>query len=620
MSVEDIVAKIVKASIVSMPMEVNAEKGEKLIWFNNVVAEPQKNTKHATVCKVKMTFKQPDSATASSISNEVEEDDINETAHMFEMKEDGQKPCKSGKGGCLQKQKNQANCATGNLGTQGKWTASADVESEDEMGDKDKNVNKVTAPSINDTSGRCIDKGHVSLLREESEPTSATSAAQGKGKMRAIVESDDKNESSNNAACGTQPIIGVPESTPMPVLEPTLSKSKTKTQMDTESSQKQSNKSVIVVDEDDNSNDLIGYLDENLPSTLDNWEEMHPTAFRKGNSHIQLAKIPLEEDPEGLWIPDHPANYQMDFDADFHEALGMTWLYSALAHIDTHPEYLAHIFHEIGKASSEEQLGSSHPGFRPLLELLVPVKSMVSVKHWPYCIIEELDAEADRNDEEDVSGALSDMIISGVPVKNQADGGRGSSKWQKSTAGNIFICHSSPTTASIEGIISQPSPVNTLEAASSSIPSDSCTTWDYGMDTTTDPVYPPQLTLANQHHNSISDRSDIESNMITSFPSNSQDAEEDIADPDNYDSLARIDFMHDSSVDKILDLSQQSTQLVDDIMEDSDIMEGSDEIEGSDIMEENDKKEVVLSRDASLDSLSRAMDEDVRILVKSTPE
>ncbi|KAG2060502.1 hypothetical protein BDR06DRAFT_966983 [Suillus hirtellus] len=576
MSVEDIVAEIVKASIVSMPTEVNTEKGEKLIWFDNVVAEPQKNTKCTTVCKVKMTFKQPDSATASSISNEVEEDDIDETAHMFEMKEDGRKPHKSVKGGHLQKQKNRVNCATGSLRTQGKRTASADVESKDETGDEDKNVNKVTAPSINDTSGRHIDKGHMSSVREESKPTSATSAAQGKGKMRAIVESDDKNESSNDAAC-------VPESTPMPVWEPTLSKSKTKTQMDTESSQKQSNKSVVVVNEDDNSDDLIGYPDENLPSTLDNWEEMHPTAFWKGNSHMfmklgtwillqfrQLAKILLEEDPEGLLIPDHPANYQMDFDADFHKALGMT--------------------------------------------------CMVSVKHWPYCIIEELDAEADRDDKEDVSGALSDMIISGVPVKNQADGGRGSSKWQKSTAGNIFIHHSSLTTTSIEGIISQPSPVDTLEAASSSIPSNSRTTWDYGMDTTADPVYPPQLTPANQHHDSISDHSDIESNMITSFPSNSQDAEEDSTDPDNYDSLARINFMHDSSVDKLLDLSQQSTQPVNDIMEDSNIMEGSDEIEGSDIVEGENKKEVVLSRNASLDSLSRATDEDVRVLVKSTPE
>jgi hypothetical protein len=73
-------------------------------------------------------------------------------------------------------------------------------------------------------------------------------------------------------------------------------------------------------------------------------------------------------------IPDHPANFEMEFDADFCNALGMTQLYSVLAHIDTHPGYLAHIFHEIGKTSEKEQLGKSHPGFRPLPELPVPVK------------------------------------------------------------------------------------------------------------------------------------------------------------------------------------------------------------------------------------------------------
>jgi hypothetical protein len=140
------------------------------------------------------------------------------------------------------------------------------------------------------------------------------------------------------------------------------------------------------------------------------------------------------------------------------------------------------------------------------------------------------------------------------------------------------------------------------------------------MDTTVDPVYPLQLTQANQDHDSIVDRSDIESNMVTSFPSNSQDAEEKIADPDNYASLTRINFMHDSSIDELLDPSQQSTQPVDDIMEDSDIMEGSDDIEGSDIVEGKAKKEVVLRRKASWDRLSREKDEDVRLLVRSTPE
>ncbi|KAG1790117.1 uncharacterized protein HD556DRAFT_1310900 [Suillus plorans] len=676
MSVEDMIAEIVEASATSMPLEVDAEKCEKIVRFDDVAAEPKKSTKRTTVRKVKMTVRPIDSATASSTAREVQEDDIDETAHMFEMKEDGRKSRKSVKGGRLQKEArgstlrdstpemSRANRATRNLRTQGKRNASADVESEEEMGDDDKNVNKVTRLSIHDTGGRRVVQEHVSSSAEESEPTRATRAAKGKGKRRAIVESDDEDEISNDAARGmldifdsnggTQPIIGVPESTPMPVREPTLLESKTTTQMDTESSPKKSNQSVVAVDEvgnkDDTSDDLIGYPDENLPSTLDDWEDWHTTAFRKGNSHMfmklgtwillrfrQLAKVPMEEDPDGLLIPDHPANYQMDFDADFHEALGMTRLYSAVAHIDTHPEYLAHIFHEIGKASSEERLGNSHPGFRPLPELPVPVKSMVSIKHWPYSSIEELDAEGDRDDE-DVSGALGDMLISGAPVSApvvtadehdplkrkrtmsstlsppKADGGRGSSKRPKNTSGTIFMRHSSPTTT-----FSQLRPVDTIEAASSSIPSDSRVTRDCGMDTTADPVVLPHLTQAIQHHDSIGDRSDIDSNMHISSPSNSQDAEEHIADPGNDASLARIDFMHDSSVDQLLDPSQQST-VVDDIMEDSDIMEGSDDIEGSNTVEGNDKNEVILRTKASWDRLSRAKDEDVRVLVKSTPE
>jgi hypothetical protein len=103
MSVEDIMAEIVQASITSTPTEVDAEKGEKLVRFDDAVAEPQKGTKRTAVRKVKMTVRQMDSATASSIAREVEEDDIDETAHMFEMKEDGRKPRKNVKGGRLQK-------------------------------------------------------------------------------------------------------------------------------------------------------------------------------------------------------------------------------------------------------------------------------------------------------------------------------------------------------------------------------------------------------------------------------------------------------------------------------------------------------------------------------------
>jgi hypothetical protein len=83
---------------------------------------------------------------------------------------------------------------------------------------------------------------------------------------------------------------------------------------------------------------------------------------------------------ERLLIPEHPAQYSIETDPDYQEALGMTRLYSALANVDTHPELLCHIFHEIGKASYEGRLASSHPGVRPLPEPPIPVLRYVI--HW----------------------------------------------------------------------------------------------------------------------------------------------------------------------------------------------------------------------------------------------
>jgi hypothetical protein len=128
------------------------------------------------------------------------------------------------------------------------------------------------------------------------------------------------------------------------------------------------------------------YMDIQLPSAFEEWEDWHRTAFEQGNSKVflklatwillrsrQLTQSTVNGPVEGLLIPDHPAVFWMDNDADYNEALGMTRLYAALAHIDTHPEYLCHLFHEIGKASFEGRLESSHPHLRPLPELPIPV-------------------------------------------------------------------------------------------------------------------------------------------------------------------------------------------------------------------------------------------------------
>jgi hypothetical protein len=114
MSVEDIIAdivatsttsvpKAVATSTTSVPKAVDAEKAEKLVRFDDIAVEPKKSTKRTTVRKVKMTVKPIESKVASSTAHDVEDDDIDETAHMFQMKEDGRKPRKRVKGGRSQK-------------------------------------------------------------------------------------------------------------------------------------------------------------------------------------------------------------------------------------------------------------------------------------------------------------------------------------------------------------------------------------------------------------------------------------------------------------------------------------------------------------------------------------
>jgi hypothetical protein len=89
MSVEDTIAEVVQTSLSSTPIEVDPEKREKAVRFDAAAAEPKKSTKRTTVCKVKMTVRSVESEILSNTAREVEENDVDETAHMFEMKKDG---------------------------------------------------------------------------------------------------------------------------------------------------------------------------------------------------------------------------------------------------------------------------------------------------------------------------------------------------------------------------------------------------------------------------------------------------------------------------------------------------------------------------------------------------
>jgi hypothetical protein len=155
----------------------------------------------------------------------------------------------------------------------------------------------------------------------------------------------------------------------------------------------------------------------------------------------QITNRPLRDAVDGLLIPDHPSCFEIETETDFKEALGMTRLYSALTHIDTHPEYLAHMFHAIGNASCEGRLESSRPDMRPLPEPPNPVLRYVvtcrnySTNHsrsmmddaalpWLFALPLEDSVISDNMDDEgvcdDVDGgssiamALDDMVISNL--------------------------------------------------------------------------------------------------------------------------------------------------------------------------------------------------------------
>ncbi|KAG1762331.1 hypothetical protein EV702DRAFT_1052472, partial [Suillus placidus] len=221
------------------------------------------------------------------------------------------------------------------------------------------------------------------------------------------------------------------------------------------------------------------------------WDDWHHTAFERSNAHMFLKLAtwimyrfrllthdsPVDAPVDGLLIPDHPANYVIESEADYNEALGMTRLYAGLANIDTHPEHLCHIFHELGKAAYEGRLESSHPGLRPMPEPPIPVESTTANEEFPWLRAAPCH-DSDRSDEMDVEGnvddvdgdasistALDDMVISreqrttGNDLRDslkrkrtmskalsppKVDGGRGYPKRLRANITEAFLRPSSP--------------------------------------------------------------------------------------------------------------------------------------------------------------------------------
>ncbi|KAG2737051.1 hypothetical protein P692DRAFT_20823939, partial [Suillus brevipes Sb2] len=136
-----------------------------------------------------------------------------------------------------------------------------------------------------------------------------------------------------------------------------------------------------------------------FPRDLDDWDEHIERVFKEGNSHVflklaawiscrfcELAGISKDDELNGLVIPKHPGWFTFDSHDHFLEALGMERLYAATAHMDTHPEYLACIFRQLGELESANEMGSSHPRLRPLPSPPTPVASMMSAHELPWLL------------------------------------------------------------------------------------------------------------------------------------------------------------------------------------------------------------------------------------------
>ncbi|KAG1828889.1 hypothetical protein DFJ58DRAFT_737581 [Suillus subalutaceus] len=581
MSVEEMISEILPTSTSRTPTVVEGDTAETDVRQNRVTAKPQKTNKRTSVRNVKTSVASLEFATCSTTTSHVEDDNIEETANIVEMKDNSPNKRKSFKRGRQSKEpdgrdlqdstaesKGHANRPGRKVTAKGKGKVYIDLESEDEG---------ETAAQADSSS------------QDVRAPTRASKTSDRKGKMKAIVESDDEATAEVSVRAPSEGELDI--MTPM-----------------------QSDQSMLEVKRDDIGEDVSCYPDHDLPSTLEDWENWNRIALRKGHSHIflklgtwillrfrQLAKIPIDDDVDGLLIPDHPANYEMQDDADFHEALGMTRLYSAIAHIDTHPQYLAHIFHELGKASNEERLASSHPRFRPLPELPTPVKSMMFshdspfLDGWPF---EDADVDGyGDNDDGGVAGALNEMIISSEqnpaplvtpdeqdPQKRKRtmssttsppkkDGGRGFSKRVKGKPEQLFIRPSAPSATPIAEVamasstdigtaMNELSPIVNVDAPSS-ISSNSHPTASRDMDAVSNSTPLPQVTEDVPDHDRMNEQSDINSRSLSqkvndihvSSASQVNDAALHIADPAKDGSVSDIEVSDGMTAPRNYDLT-----------------------------------------------------------------
>ncbi|KAG1853984.1 hypothetical protein F4604DRAFT_1932954 [Suillus subluteus] len=406
------------------------------------------------VRKMRMITKHGRKANDSHSMSPVDGDMVDETANAFQEKEDGQKGRETRKGG--RKDKGCSKRPSKNP----KMTAKSQaiVISDDE------NLNRhATSQEMDDNPDLAISKGStahawpaaesqdvsmdakaieysIAVTEQEEDmdgiitiqsspismhPKSGPQTAARKGKGKAIVLSDNEADGDN------------PELPPCGQSKQHLGKP----QHIDDCGDAPDTNLPAATSEDINSEDT------NLPSTFEDWEKWNHIAFQNGNSQIflklgawilvrfrQLTQTPINGEVNGILIPDHPRSFHIESGADFNEALGMTRLYSALTHVDTHPQYLAHLFRELGQASSEGRLECSHPDLRQLPELPTPVLSMMANEQLPWLkalpfeefvdsVDMDADGELDDGDEDEyISMALDDMVISGMHDSAEVSG------------------------------------------------------------------------------------------------------------------------------------------------------------------------------------------------------
>ncbi|KAG2028752.1 hypothetical protein BDR03DRAFT_1019387, partial [Suillus americanus] len=360
-SVEDMISATVKPQHLSTTTVVAPDTTEKRVRFNRSADTHQQRHASSTTRTIKTTVE------SISSTSEIERDDIDEAADMFEMKANGPKSRKNVKGGRREKEL-LGNATTGRKAGMGRSSrphrntnSKGTGESVTQDDNDDVYVNAAAHPM--GTGKKIVECDDEPITRSSSSAVHlqprASRPVRTKGKQKAILESENEYESSNDATYGTSDIISEDDSAQAKQGVPALSAMRstqvsdmtTTTQIRNRLQPDLSSSSITGAEEipdiynsndcvDDNAaniKDLYDSDDIKLPPALDDWAKWNRIALHKGNSHIflklgtwillrfrQLTKTPIDADVDGLLISDHPASFEMEDKADFNEALGMT--------------------------------------------------------------------------------------------------------------------------------------------------------------------------------------------------------------------------------------------------------------------------------------------------------